>query len=233
MKDLVDFTIILPTRDKSHNIRKFLRSVPKNIKLVAVDASRDETAEIILGERPLYTWVIKEFCSVTEARKIGSEFARTKWLVFTDADIEFAPGFFDKLITYSGYDLIYGPKLSNGDYSVYYKLFSHGQYLIDSLGVPAVSGSNCIITKEAYVKSGGFDIELICNEESEFAWRVKQTGYKALYDPKLIVYAADHRRREMGMIRKTLHSIIRCSLLYFRLMPQKWRRYDWGIGLEN
>ena len=95
--------------------------------------------------------------------------------------------FFDKLITYSGYDLIYGPKLSNGDYSVYYKLFSHGQYLIDSLGVPAASGSNCIITKEAYVKSGGFDIELICNEESEFAWRVKQTGYKALYDPKLIV----------------------------------------------
>jgi glycosyltransferase involved in cell wall biosynthesis len=228
MKDLSQFTIILPTRDESHNIRKFLRSVPKKIKLVVVDASRDDTAEIILEERPLYTSVIKEFCSVTEARKIGSEFAQTKWLVFTDADIEFAPDFFDKLITYSGYDLIYGPKLSYGDYSAYYKLFSHGQYLIDSLGVPAASGSNCIITKEAYLKSGGFDIELTCNEDSELAWRVKQSGYKALYDPKLIVYATDHRRLEMGIIRKTLHSIIRCSLLYFRLMPQKWRKYDWG-----
>lgn len=98
MKDLLEFTIILPTRNESHNIRKFLRSVPKNIKLVVVDASRDETAEIILEERPLYTWVIKEFCTVTEARKIGSEFAWTKWLVFTDADIEFAPDFFDILI---------------------------------------------------------------------------------------------------------------------------------------
>jgi len=70
-----------------------LRSVPKSIKLVVVDASQDDTAEIILEERPLYISVIKDFCSVTEARKIGSEFARTKWLVFTDADIEFAPDF--------------------------------------------------------------------------------------------------------------------------------------------
>jgi len=228
MTNLSEYTIILPTRNESHNIRKFLRSIPESIKLVVVDASKDDTAEIIIEQRCVNTSVIKEYCSVTQARKIGSDFAQTKWLIFTDADIIFAPDYFKKIITYTGYDLIYGPKLSEGDYSVYYKLFSHGQYLIDSLGVPAASGSNCIITKEAYTKSGGFDIELTCNEDSELAWRVKQTGYKALYDPKLVVYATDHRRLEMGMIRKTLHSIIRCSLLYFKLMPQKWRRYDWG-----
>jgi len=228
MTNLSEYTIILPTRNESHNIRKFLRSIPESIKLVVVDASKDDTAEIIIEQRCVNTSVIKEYCSVTQARKIGSDFAQTKWLIFTDADIIFAPDYFKKIITYTGYDLIYGPKLSEGDYSVYYKLFSHGQYLIDSLGVPAASGSNCIITKEAYIKSGGFDIELTCNEDSELAWRVKQTGYKALYDPKLVVYATDHRRLEMGMIRKTLHSIIRCSLLYFKLMPQKWCRYDWG-----
>jgi len=228
MTNLSEYTIILPTRNESHNIRKFLRSIPESIKLVVVDASKDDTAEIIIEQRCVNTSVIKEYCSVTQARKIGSDFAQTKWLIFTDADIIFAPDYFKKIITYTGYDLIYGPKLSEGDYSVYYKLFSHGQYLIDSLGVPAASGSNCIITKEAYTKSGGFDIELTCNEDSELAWRVKQTGYKALYDPKLVVYATDHRRLEMGMIRKTLHSIIRCSLLYFKLMPQKWCRYDWG-----
>ena len=54
MKDLVDFTIILPTRDESHNTKKVF--------------------------------------------EIGSEFARTKWLVFTDADIEFAPDFLINLL---------------------------------------------------------------------------------------------------------------------------------------
>lgn len=174
--NLCDYTIILPTKNESHNIREFLSSIPKGIKLVVIDASDNYTAEIIIQEKPLNTSVIKECCSVTEARKIGSDFAQTKWLIFTDADIEFAPGYFDKILTHCRYDLVYGPKLSEGDYSIYYKLFSHGQYLIDSLGLPAASGSNCIITKEAYDKSGGFDIELTCNEDSELAWRIKQTG---------------------------------------------------------
>ncbi|MEM7008940.1 MAG: glycosyltransferase [Thermodesulfobacteriota bacterium] len=228
MKNIEEFTIILPTRNEAHNIGKFLKSIPEEIKLIVVDSSEDETAEIIAEQRALNTSVIKELCSVTQARQIGSDFAKTKWLIFTDADIEFAPGYFDKLLEYEGYDLIYGPKLSAGEYATYYKLFSHGQYIIDSIGVPAASGSNCIITKGAYEKSGGFDLELTCNEDSELAWRVKQNGYKPLYDPKLVVYATDHRRLEMGLIRKTLHSITRCSLLYFNLIPRRWRSYDWG-----
>ena len=228
MKNLSEFSIVLPTRNESENIGKFLKSIPNSIKLIVVDASEDNTAEIINKERPENTWIIKDFCSVTEARKIGSDFAQTKWLIFSDADIEFSSDYFDRIVDYSGYDLIYGPKLSIGDYSRYYKLFSHGQYIIDTLGVPAASGSNCIITKDAYDKSGGVDLELTCNEDSELAWRVKQSGYKAYYDPKLIVYATDHRRLEMGIIRKTLHSITRCSLLYFNLIPRRWRSYDWG-----
>ena len=125
MKNLSEFTIILPTRNESQNIGKFLKSIPNDIKLVVVDASEDNTAEIIHKERPENTWIIKDFCTVTEARKIGSDFARTKWLIFTDADIEFESDYFEKILNFTGYDLIYGPKLSIGDYSIYYKLFSH------------------------------------------------------------------------------------------------------------
>lgn len=118
--NLCDYTIILPTKNESHNIREFLSSIPKGIKLVVIDASDNYTAEIIIQEKPLNTSVIKECCSVTEARKIGSDFAQTKWLIFTDADIEFAPGYFDKILTHCRYDLVYGPKLSERDYSIYY-----------------------------------------------------------------------------------------------------------------
>jgi len=95
MTNLSEYTIILPTRNESHNIRKFLRSIPESIKLVVVDASKDDTAE---EQRFVNTSVIKEYCSVTQARKIGSDFAQTKWLIFTEADIEFAPDYFKKLL---------------------------------------------------------------------------------------------------------------------------------------
>lgn len=57
---------------------------------------------------------------------------------------------------------------------------------------------------------------------------MKQTGYKAAYAFDLIVYAGDHRRLDRGMMKKTLHSITRCTALYFDIIPDKWRGYDWG-----
>jgi hypothetical protein len=44
----------------------------------------------------------------------------------------------------------------------------------------------------------------------------------------LVVYAIDHRRIEGARAAKTLHSIARCLLLYTGLMPEDWRRLDWG-----
>jgi glycosyltransferase involved in cell wall biosynthesis len=35
-----DITLILPTRDEARNIRQFLASVPAQIRLIVVDASR-------------------------------------------------------------------------------------------------------------------------------------------------------------------------------------------------
>ena len=225
---LEEITIILPTRNESRNIRKFLNSVPDSANLIVVDASDDETPDIVSSVRPHYTTVIRHPGTVTEARKIGADKATTPWLLFTDADIVFHDEYFRTLVRFERYDLIYGPKLSLDCYKTYYRWFAYGQYLIHLLGVPAVSGSNCLVRKNAYEESGGFDLRLTCNEDSEFAWRVKQTGYKAVYAFDLVVYAGDHRRLERGMIKKTLHSITRCTALYFDIIPDKWRSYDWG-----
>ncbi|MGH8469180.1 MAG: glycosyltransferase [Gammaproteobacteria bacterium] len=80
--------------------------------------------------------------TIAEARNAGTAAARTPWPVFTDADITFAPGFFDRLMQHSLSDAVYGPKLSIGDYKSYYAWFARGQRLSDSLGIPAASGSN-------------------------------------------------------------------------------------------
>ncbi len=225
---LEEITIILPTRNETQNIRKLLKSVPDSVNLIVVDASDDATPDIVSSIRPHYTTVIRHPGTVTEAGKIGADKAATPWLLFTDADIVFHDQYFGNLAKFEHYDLIYGPKLSLGCYKIYYRWFAYGQYLIHLLGVPAASGSNCLVRNHAYEESGGFDLKLTCNEDSEFARRVKQTGYKAAYEFDLIVYAGDHRRPDRGMIKKTLHSIARCTALYFDIIPDKLRGYDWG-----
>ena len=75
---------------------------------------------------------------------------------------------------------------------------------------------------------GGFDVSLTVNEDSEIGWRLKRQGHRIGFNPDLKVYARDHRRLKRGRTRKTLHSLTRCALLYFNLIPAHQRGNDWG-----
>ncbi|MGQ0793862.1 MAG: glycosyltransferase [Deltaproteobacteria bacterium] len=224
---LDELTIILPTRNEARNIARALASLPPEVALIVVDASSDETPNIISEARARNTTVIKKSCSVTEARQIGADAAGTDWLLFTDADIVFAPRYFENLES-GGADLIYGPKLSRDEFSAYYRWFARGQGWLQAIGVPAASGSNLIVRRCALASAGGFDLRLPCNEDSEAAWRVARAGFKTRFAPDLIVYASDHRRLSRGAVCKTMHSLARCALLYLNLMPSRWRGHDWG-----
>lgn len=225
---LSDITLVLPTRDEAHNIGAFLESVPSPMPLVVVDASRDETPDLIETLRPEHTLVLREPGSVTEARQRGASAARTQWLLFSDADVIFPRGYFERLGNLSGHAVYYGPKLSEGRFRAYYRRIAMAQALSHACGIPAASGSNLLIRRDALERVGGFDLRLSCNEDSEIVWRLRRAGYRVAFRKDLAVYATDHRRIERGRLRKTLHSISRCILLYTNLMPPKYRTYDWG-----
>lgn len=226
--ELDKLTIILPTRNEEHNIPEFLKSLPTSVSLIVVDASEDSTPDLVTALRPYRTLVLRHPGAVAEARQIGADAAHTPWLLFTDADISFSPEYFDQLVNYHDYDVLYGPKLSTTNFARYYRWFTYGQRVSHLVGIPAASGSNLLISRRAFKAVGGFDLRLICNEDSEIAWRVKRSGYRVIFAPDLVVYARDHRRLHYGLVRKTLHSIIRCGLLYLNLMPTRWRSHDWG-----
>lgn len=223
-----DITLILPTRDEAHNIRQFLASVPAQIRLIVVDASRDETPDLIETLRPERTLVMREPGSVTQARQRGADLARTEWLLFSDADILFPPGYFEKLAGVSESAVYYGPKLSTDRFRAYYNRVARAQALSHACGVPAASGSNLLIRRDALACVGGFDLRLTCNEDSEVVWRLRRAGFRVSFRKDLAVHATDHRRIQSSRLRKTLHSITRCILLYTNLMPVKYRTYDWG-----
>jgi GT2 family glycosyltransferase len=123
---------------------------------------------------------------------------------------------------------VYGSKLSRGAFATYYRAVAGAQRLAHLMGAPAASGSNMLISRRAFRSVGGFDTGLACNEDSELMWRVKRSGFRVAFAPDLEVYVHDHRRLERGVGKKTLHSVLRCGLLYFDLMPKAWREGDWG-----
>lgn len=228
---LEQVTVVVPTRNEEKNIVAFCQSLPADVWLIVVDASQDATPSLVRQHRPERTRVVCEPSNVVEARQIGARLAETEWLLFTDADVVFAPDYAKRLEAYEGRercDVLYGIKLSRDRYQRYYRRFSRGQGMAHRLGIPAASGSNLLIRREAFWASGGFDLELSVNEDSEIAWRLKREGYGVCFGADLVVYARDHRRLEQGTLRKTLHSVVRCLLLFSGLMPKRWRARDWG-----
>ena len=222
-------TVVVPTRNEERNLPRFLASLPRDLPVIVVDASTDRTPELAVAARPDHTLVIKRFCSISEARQIGGEAARTEWVLFTDADVVFPPTFFSRLARQlRDADCVYGSKLSRGAYRRYYRAFSLGQQLLHHLGIPAASGSNLALRRRALLGVGGFDRQLVCNEDSELVWRIKRAGFRTCFAADTPVYATDHRRLERGRIQKTFHSIFRCTLLYADLLPPAWRASDWG-----
>ncbi len=226
--NLSDISIVLPTRNERENIRPFLAAIPDDVSLIVVDASTDNTPQLIETLRPRHTRVIQQPSTIAAARQIGAQLAHTPWLLFTDADIVFPPRFFLAILQLKNVDAAYGPKLSRNRFQCYYHIIAEGQKLSQSLGIPAVSGSSFLIKRHVFWHVGGFDVQLSVNEDSEIGWRVKRYGYHIAFVPEMMVFARDHRRLERGITRKTVHSMFRNTLLYFDLLPYRWRYHDWG-----
>ena len=227
MLPLHDITVVVPTRNEAHNIRRLLASIPSALAVVVVDASEDETPQVVQAARPDAT-LIRSNTHIAEARQVGGYAAQTPWLLFTDADVTFAPDYFSLLVPKPSLDAVYGPKLSRDEFVGYYRWFARGQQLADWLRWPAVSGSNLLVRRKTWQAVDGFNLSGTCRDASEFASRVGRYDSLSRFAPELVVYATDHRRLRQGMARKTAHSLLRCALLRADLIPLRWRHHDWG-----
>lgn len=226
--DLQNITIIVPTKNEEKNIPSFVSSLPPMVQLIVVDASSDSTPDLIRQIRPENTKIVYSHARIAEARNLGVDMARSRWLLFTDADCSFPPDYFPALHFLWPADAYYGPKISDGPYQQYYRNFSLWQERFDRFGIPAVSGSNFLVRRDVFQAVGRFDPQLLVNEDTELGFRLKKFGYWISFTPRLRVIANDHRRIVRGAFRKHLHSLSRCSLIYLDLFPRLWRGKDWG-----
>ncbi len=224
-------SVVIPTRNEAHNIAAFLATLHSAVELVVVDASDDDTAQLIMATRPVRTTVIRSRVGIARARQLGAEVARGGWIVFSDADVCFEPGYFPYLAQHISSDAFYGPKYSTETFRRYSQLFNASQRAFHRLGIPAASGSNMGLRREVFERVGGFRLDLPVNEDTELMMRVQRQGFRVDYLPELAVRSLDDRRLERGVVLKTLHSLSRNSLLFISAyipIPRRWLSHDWG-----
>lgn len=88
-------SVIIPTRNEIQHIRTFLAAIPAAVELIVVDASDDATPDMIAALRPNNTQIIRSGIHIAAARQLGAAAATGDWLLFSDADVCFEPGYFD------------------------------------------------------------------------------------------------------------------------------------------
>jgi glycosyltransferase involved in cell wall biosynthesis len=225
-------SVIVPTRNEAARIHGLLASLPDTVELVVVDASDDETPQIIQLLRPHNTRIIRSRAHIAAAREIGARAARGEWLLFSDADVAFEPGYFDRITRYlDSADAFYGPKYATTAHTAYSVSFNSGQRLMHALGIPAASGSNMAVRRDAFEVVGGFRRDLPVNEDSELFLRLAYHRYRICYALDLGVRSLDDRRLQLGAARKMIHSVARMTMLFVNLyipLPQRWLQHDWG-----
>ncbi len=229
MRDRI--SIIIPTRNEAQHIRTFLAAIPASVELVIVDASDDATPEMIAALRPDNTQIIRSDVHIAAARQLGAAAATGDWLLFSDADVCFEPGYFDRIARYLDSAACYGPKRAMAHHQVYSTFFNRGQQVLHAIGIPAASGSNMAIRREILEAAGGFRDDLSVNEDTELCMRLAALGYQITYAPDLAVLSIDDRRLDRGSIRKMAHSLARCALLlasFYVPLPHRLLRHDWG-----
>ena len=226
-----DLTVVLPTRNESHNIARFLRSLPDDINLIVIDSSTDDTVARINELRPALTKVVVAEANIPQARQLGADLATTPWLLFTDADVILHPEYAERL---SRVELppntggVVGVKGTTGAHLAYHRWFRRGQWALDAAGIPAATGSNMLVRTEVLRQVGGFDPALSVNEDTELMFRIKRAGYRVPFVPELEVWSFDHRRIESGAGIKWLHSVTRGLMLLAAPKSQLVRSSDWG-----
>jgi hypothetical protein len=85
-----------------------------------------------------------------------------------------------------------------------------------------------LVRRSALRAVGGFDPELLVNEDTEMMFRIAKAGYEVLFEPRLTVLATDHRRLEAGLARKVVHGAVRNSALWLDVFGPQLRGSDWG-----
>ncbi|MEM1537585.1 MAG: glycosyltransferase [Candidatus Nezhaarchaeales archaeon] len=212
VEKLPSVSIIIPTLNCAKTIGSTLQSLlslnyPKDLyEVIIVDGgSTDDT----LTEATKY-WVkvlAEKGASANRARNLGVSASKGEVLVFTDGDCKIPSDWLVKIIhnLENGFDCVGGrvkaanlhsflPRYLDSSFFNPFPTFSKFSIINDLKPFNYLATCNMAIKRQAFLGVRGFDEGFRGGyDDHEFLARVLKAGYKAAYDPRIVVY---HYHRE-------------------------------------
>lgn len=208
LKPLV--SVVIPAFNEEKFISKTLQSLLKqnfkNFEVIVVDNnSTDKTAELAKSFGAI---VLFEPCKgISNARQKGFLSAKGTIIASTDADTILPPNWLSHIIQRFEKDknlIGIGGIFKYYSGSIIVRLvvdyFLYPLLLLDKIcsGGWIFMGSNFSVKKQAFLDIGGFNTELVLNEDVELSYRLRKIG-KIKLDPNLCVKTSG-RRYQHGFI---------------------------------
>src|SRR5438067_1641281 len=232
-------SVVVPTHNRAEHLGGLVeafeaqRGVDSFEVIVVDDASTDDT-ELVLDRLqrstrvPIHARRLECNRGPAAARNVGWQAARAPFVAFTDDDCRPDPNWLSRLIAHlDGADLVQGRTLPDPAHADRVGPFSRSVETIDEWGF--YETCNVAYRREALARVGGFDegFRRPFGEDTDLAWRVKDSGGRSAFEPEAVVYHAvwprsfgAHLRdlpRQSGIVR----ALSRTRGLRQRL-PRRW-----------
>lgn len=200
-------SVIIPTHNRSERMIRAVDSVRrqtyKNLEIVIVnDASIDDTEEIaskIDDDRIIYLRIEKSQ-GANHARNFGVSHSSGAYLAFLDDDDEWFDEKIDKQLKvfeeYPEVGLVYTQrKIINDENQYYYSNkkdvgdLSHKIIMENPIGTT----SSVMLKRDIFEKVGGFDPQILINQDHDLWIRVAQVTQVGIVDEPLVLYYDLHK----------------------------------------
>ncbi|MEW6295030.1 MAG: glycosyltransferase [Candidatus Diapherotrites archaeon] len=241
-------SIIVPVLNEEKTLEKCLKSVKgnsyKDKELVVIDnGSTDGSQKIAMKYADKF--FIEKRKGIVFAKNLGIKKASGDFIAFTDADCVASKDWLKELISCfkdNSIASVGGPNLTPKDDSKFSQHIGKTIELLSSLGAEYGSrekkikevehnpGCNVIYRKEILKELKGFNEKMISNEDPELDFRIREKGFKLIFNPEAIVW---HYRK--GSYKRFFRQAFSFSLgktQLIKLHPKSARYYHFLPSLN-
>jgi len=237
-----ELTIVIPAKNEENLLPRLLASLaaqdyPRiaNTTLYIADAgSTDRTVELALAFRPWLQVQVIAGGLPSVGRNAGARLARSRFVLFVDADIEIA----DRTLIRRSLELMKQQGLHCLTTDIYCREGTLGDRLLygcnnlvqrcSRFHKPFATGMFMLVDKERFDELGGFDEQALYAEDYQLTRRIEGRRFRAIRGG---IYSTNRRFRKMGrttIVRKFLNTALHCrNENYFRQENHRvyWESY--------
>ena len=231
-------SIIIPTLNEEKYLPRLLEAIKGqdffDYEMIVSDGGSSDQTVMIANKFSARVVIDGRIKHPSAQRNNGMAIAQGEIFLFLDADSVIEPGFLkiadeqfrEKKLTAAGFYLVFNP---NRWYYNFYSFISNTICLVKQLtAYPAAVGAGMMVSRSAYEKIGGFDVEVALAEDYDYCARLSKIGKFRMINGCRLLYSS--RRLEKEGFWRTGWKWFKMGIFTFshRKIKKQIVKYDFG-----